>query len=151
MQSTVSSNYITRLGWFREVTGGQNLVLSHTSALECLGFFVGYFHENEINAYATEQGPYENISYHIVDSLDDIDVVRRGNLLCTSPSRTFNDILSKYGTPEEFTVNERALVEGLCKYYLANGNSFEGLNVSPRNIPHFERLKDWAIEFYDEN
>lgn len=151
MQSAISSNFLTRRAWFREVVGGQNLILSHTSALACLGLFVGYFHESEIDVYAIERGPYENINYHIVDNFNGIDTVRIGSLLCTSPIQTFNDMLSLYGTPEEVTVDERALVEGLCKYYLANGNSFENLRLLPRNIPYFEGLKDWAIEFYDES
>lgn len=151
MQSVISNNFVTRLAWFREIVGGQDLVLCNTSALECLGLFVGYRHESKIDVYATERGPYENVNYHVVNNFNGIDFVRRDNLLCTSPAQTFNDMLSRYGTPEEIFVDERALVEGLCKYYLSNGNSFEGLYISPRNIPYFENLKEWAIEFYDED
>jgi hypothetical protein len=150
MQHMTSNNFITNVAWFQELLGGQNVILRHTSALECLGLFTGYFHEDRIEVYAMETVPYENISYHIVNTFDGIDTVRINNLLCTSVNRTFNDMLSKYGTPDEVTIDEQSLLEGLSKYYYSNNESFDGLRILPENVPHFERLKEWAIEYYDE-
>ena len=150
MQSVTNNSFLTNFDWFQAVVGGQNVILRHTSALECLGLFVGYFHQKEIDVYAVEQGSYENINYHIVDTFDGIDFVRLGNVLCTSVNQTFNDMLSKYGTPEEVDIDEQSLVEGLSKYYFANNESFDGLHILPENLPYFNQLKEWAVEYYDD-
>ena len=151
MQTVTRNDFLTHRAWFRAVIEGKELVLRHTSALECLGLFVGYLHEKSIDAYAKEEGTHANINYHIVDTFDDIDVVRVGDLLCTSANQTFNDMLSKYGTAEENTIDEQSLLEGLSKYYFSNNESFDDLHISPENVPHFDRLKEWAIEYYDES
>jgi len=151
MQSPTRNNYLTSFAWFQETIGGKDLILRHTSALECLELFAGYFHEKEIDVYAREKGDYENINYCIVDSFDGIEFVRMGNILCTSINQTFNDMLSKYGTLEENMIDEQSLLEGLSKYYFLHNESFENLRILPENNIHFEKLKEWAIEYYDEN
>ena len=151
MQHMTSNNFLTNIAWLQELLDGRNVILRHSSALECLGLFAGYFHESRVEVYAREAVPYENISYHIVNTFDDIDTVRINNLLCTSINRTFNDMLSKYGTPDEVTIDEQSLLEGLSKYYHSNNESFDGLRILPENVSHFERLKEWAIEYYDES
>ena len=150
MQSVTRGSFLTNFEWFQDVVGGENVILRHTSALECLGLFLGYFNQSEIDVYALEQGAYENINYHVVDTFDGIDVVRKGNVMYTSVSQTFNDMLSKYGTPEEIDIDEQSLVEGLSSYYFANNESFAGLHILPENLPYFNQLKEWAVEYYDD-
>ena len=144
------NSFITHRAWFRAVVGEKELVLRHTSALECLSFFAGYLHEKSIDVYAKEVGEHENINYHVVDTFDGIDIVRVGGLLCTTASQTFNDMLSMYGTPDESDVDEQALVQGLSNYYFSNGESFEGLHILPENASQFDSLKEWAVEYYDD-
>ena len=151
VRSLTKNNFLTNIAWFQELLGEGNVILRHTSALECLGLFVGYFHENRIDVYAKEQGSYENINYHVVNTFDNIETVHINNLLCTSVNQTFNDMLSKYGTPEETTIDEQSLLEGLSKYYFSNNESFDGLHILPENLPQFEKLREWAVEYYDES
>ena len=149
MQSLTRNSFLTSFEWFQEVVGGKNLILRHTSALECLELFVGYFHEKVIDVYAREKGEYENINYYVVDTFNGIDIVRIGNLLCTSVNQTFNDMLSKYGTPEENTIDEQSLIEGLSDYYFSHNKSFDGLLIKPEYKERFDILKEWAMEYYD--
>lgn len=151
MQTPTRNNYLTNFAWFQETIGGKELILCHTSALECLELFTGYFHEKEIDVYAREKGDYENINYQIVDSFDGIEFVRMDNILCTSVNQTFNDMLSKYGTIDENTIDEQSLLEGLSKYYFLHNESFENLYILPENKTQFEKLKKWAVEYYDES
>jgi len=151
MEFTANSRFTTNYDWFNFVVGDSELILCYTSALECLGLFMGYFNNDRIEVYAREHGTNNSIVYRILPDFNDIDVVRRGSLLCTSPSQTFNDIFSKYGTPDEATIDEQSLIEGLSKYYFTNGESFDGLNITQENAMHFERLKTWAVEYYDED
>jgi len=151
MQSAIRNEFLTSRAWFRAVIGEKDLVLRHTSALECLELFVGYFQEKLIDVYAKEKGEYENINYHIVDTFDGIDIVKVGSLLCTSENQTFNDMLSKYGTADENTIDEQSLVEALSDYYFSHNRSFYGLQIKPENMERFNILKEWAMEYYNVN
>jgi hypothetical protein len=59
--------YLSHIDWFISVLQGKNVVLSHTSALEALGLFSGYVNESQIDLYALEREPYDNVNYTIVD------------------------------------------------------------------------------------
>ena len=145
MTTATSNEFLTNRAWHRAVIGGKNLILRHTSALEHLEFFLGYMNEKKIDVYARQRGPFENVNYHIVDSFDGIDTVRVGNVLCTSPSQTFNDMLADFDN-----IDEQSLIEGLAGYYYSHGGSFDGLSITPENIDRFNSIKDWAIEYYNE-
>jgi len=126
--------------------GGKDLVLRHTSALECLEMFVGYMNERLIEVYAKEPGEYENIDYHIVDSFDSLDIVQFGDVKCTSFNQTINDMLEDFEN-----IDEKSLAEGLALYYNSHGDSFDGLVIAPHNQAAFESMRDWAIEYYNED
>ena len=145
MVALTSNDFLTVRAWHRAVVGGNEIILRRTSALEHLQLFNGYLHEKRIDVYAKRRGEYENINYCIVDTFEGLDYVAFGNVLCTSVSQTFNDMLSDYDN-----VDELALVEGLSGYYFSNGESFDGLHIKPENADKFNALKDWAAEYYDE-
>ena len=144
MTTATSNEFLTNRAWHRAVVGGENVVLRHRSALEHLELFFGYMREKTIDVYARQPGPYENINYHVVDTFNDIDVVRFGDVLCTSASQTFNDMLADFDNADE-----QALIEGLAGYYYANGESFDGLAIKPENIERFHSIRDWAVEYYN--
>jgi len=121
------------------------MILRRTSALEFLELFGGYMREKKIDVYSTQHGGHENINYHLVDTFDGIDFVRFGNVLCTSVNQTFNDMLSDFDN-----IDEQSLIEGLSRYYYTHNNSFDGLIISPDNAECFNSVKDWAVEYYDE-
>ncbi|GHV44162.1 hypothetical protein FACS189492_0040 [Clostridia bacterium] len=144
MQTNNSGTYTTHLEWFRNVLRGKNVVLSHTSALEGLGLFTGYVNENQIDLYATEREPYNNINYNIVTGFDGIETTIVGGLRCTTVKQTINDMLRDYDR-----IDEQALVQALSDYYYSHGESFDGLEIEPQYLSRFNSLVDWAVEYYD--
>ena len=145
MLSKTSDDFVTTRAWHRAVVGGRELILRRTSALEFLELFNGYIREKHIDVYAKQQGEYDNINYHIVDTFDGIDYVNIGNVLCTTANYTFNEMLEDYDN-----IDEQSLIEGLSKYYYLNNQSFDGITIKPENMEIFNNVKDWAIEYYDE-
>lgn len=143
MTTKTSGDYITNRAWLRDAIGDDELILCGVSALEYLQLFVGYINEKEIDVYSKNKGVYENINYHIVDTFEGIEVVRFGNVLCTSLNQTINDMLSDYDNMDEL-----ALTEAVSNYYHSNGKSFNGLEINPSNIKYFDIVKEAAIEYY---
>jgi hypothetical protein len=137
------SGYASNREWFRSVLRGKDVVLCHTSALECLGQFPGYVNENQIDVYATAREPYDNINWYVVDGFDGLDIVNISGLRCTSLNQTVNDMLRDYDV-----IDEQSLVQALADYYYSNGGSFGGLRIAPQYVDRFNAIKDWAVEFY---
>ena len=146
MVSSTRNNFLTARAWHGAVVGGKELILRRTSALEFLELFNGYVYGKQIDVYAKRRGEYENINYHIVDTFDNIEYTRFGDVLCTSVNQTFNDMLDDFDN-----IDEQALVEGLSGYYFSNGESFDGLVIKPENMEKFDSIKDWAVSYYDES
>ena len=144
MQTSNSGAYMTHISWFRDVLRGKNVVLSHTSALEALELFAGYLNEKQIDLYATEREPYDNINYTIVTGFDGIETTDIGGLRCTTVKQTINDMLRDYDN-----IDEQSLVQALSNYYHRHGESFDGLEIEPQYQHIFDSLKDWAMEYYD--
>jgi hypothetical protein len=138
------SGYTSNREWFKDVLRGKDVVLSHTSALECLGLFPGYVNENQIDVYATAREPYDNINWCIVDGFDGMEIVNIAGLRCTSLNQTVNDMLRDYDR-----IDEQSLAQALADYYFSNGADFNGLNIAPQYADRFNEIKDWAVEFYD--
>jgi len=143
MRIDTRSNYTSNRDWFNNILHGRDVVLCHTSALECLGQFSGYVNESMIDVYATVQEPYENINWNLVDSFDNIEIVNIAGMRCTSFNQTVNDMLRDYDV-----IDEQSLVQALADYYYSNGESFDGLQIAPQHADRFNSIKDWAVEFY---
>ena len=137
-------NYTSYREWFNSVLGGMDVVLCHTSALECLGQFPGYVNESQIDVYAKAREPYENINWYLVDGFDGMEIVNIAGLRCTSLNQTVNDMLRDYDV-----IDEQSLVQALAGFYYRNGESFDGLRIIPEYTDRFNSIKDWAVEYYD--
>lgn len=137
-------DFLSNRAWYRYAVGDTNLIVCRRSALEFLELFVGYTNEAEIEVYALYAGECENVVYHVVPSFDDIDIIRIGDVYCTSVDQTINDLLSDYDN-----VDEQSLVEALSSYYYSHENSFRGLSIRKENQQIFEKLSRWAIEYYE--
>lgn len=142
MRTKKSDEYISNRAWFRDIVGGKNMILRGTSALEFLELFDGYVGEDEIDVYALSIGIYENIHYHLISTLEKIDYVKCGDVLCATFNQTLNDMLSD----EDSDI--QALSEALSNYFYANGESFDGLHIAPKNINRFQILKEYAAGYY---
>lgn len=142
MVTKSSNDYLSCPEWFRSVIT-EDVVLGYKSALEHMGYFQGWIGEDTIDVYAIKKGLYDNISYHIVDDLDDIeyDVVR--GLKCASMSQTVNDMIDAIDE-----IDEQPLIEGLSAYYFEHGESVEGLHIRDRE--KFEAVLKDAKEYYSD-
>ena len=145
MMSLTNRDFLTNWAWHRAVVGGKDMILRRTSALEFLELFGGYIHETGIDVYAKQRGEYDNVNYCLVDNFDGIDFIRQDGVLCTSINQTVNEMLEDYDN-----IDEQSLLEGLSRYYYTHGNSFDGLQIKPKNMERFNAIKDWAIEYYNE-
>jgi len=146
MTTASSGDFLGNKLWLQAVAGGRDWVLCHTSALECLELFIGYLNETRIDVYAKEPSEYENVNYRIVDSFDGLSIVSFRDVRYTSVNQTINDMLSDYNN-----IDEPALVEALATYYYTHKDSFDGLEIHPENQAVFDSIKDWAIEYYNED
>ena len=143
MRVDTRSNYTSNREWFISALRGKDVVLCHTSALECLGQFPGYVNENQIDVYSTKREPYENINCYLVDGFVGMEIVNIAGLRCTSLNQTINDMLRDYDI-----IDEQSLAQALADYYYSNGESFDGLRIAPQNTDRFDDIKDWAVDFY---
>lgn len=143
MENVDRFRYTNNYDYYRDVLDKKNVVLRHTSALECLEMFVGYINDSEIDVYSIEPINNNNINYSIVDNFDDIDIVKIDNIYCTSLNQTINDMLSDTNSDLE------ALLQALSDYYHSNNQSFKGLKINQENKEIFENIKDLAINYYE--
>jgi len=130
----------------RDAVNGEDVILRAVSALDYLRLFVGYLNESEIDVYAKSEGQYENVHYHLVDSFDDIDFISDAGVLCSTFDQAVNDMLSDFDNADE-----KALANALSNYYFANNESFDGLFIKPENMERFEYMKEWAMEYFNED
>lgn len=131
--------------------GDSDVIFCHGSALDLLGLYTAYTFLGRIDVYAKEAGTKPYINYRVMTDFSGIDTVQVGSLTCTSINQTFNDMLSSYDTLEsDLLLDDEALAKGLSNYYHKHGETFEGLSIDPANAGHFEKIKPWAIEFYDK-
>lgn len=144
MVTRQSGDFLTNREWFKNVLD-EDVILCHTSALECLELFNGYMNENNISVYSKKIGKYQNINYIVNDDFDNIEKEKIYGVYCTSIDKTFNDMLENFNYTDE-----QALIIGLSNYYYLNGNSFDGLKILPKNANIFNKIKDDAIEYYTE-
>ena len=108
-----------------------------------LELFNGYVNESKIQVYAQNEGQFDNIEYHIINSFDDIEYLNFDGVLCTTVNQTINDMLSDYDN-----IDELAFLEALSNYYFANNESFDNLKIKPNKLSIFNRIKQIAINYY---
>lgn len=147
MKTRSNENFRTHAEWFRTVLEEditEDVILCRTSALELLGMFNGFIVEEIIDVYALEKGKYENVEYHIVESLDHVQTTTVHGVLCATFEYTVNDMLKDYPQTDLW-----ALTEALCNYYAQHNDSFDGLKISPENAKAFEAIKPDAITYFD--
>jgi predicted transcriptional regulator of viral defense system len=136
-------NYMTNIDWFQNVLKEMDVIISHTSALEVHELFLGWMHETEINVYAKEKGPYENINYTIIDDFTKLETTTIRGLLCTSINQTFNDML------QNGDYDCQSFTEALANYYFSHDESFNGLTINPDYLAIFNKEAQYAKEYYN--
>ena len=73
-----------------------------------------------------------------------ICVIETNGLRFTDLNRTISDALAN-----ESILDMQGITEAVSRYYFSNGESFEGLAVTPEYQEAFERLAQDAKSYYD--
>lgn len=130
----------------------ENVVLSHSSAL-CFLYWKSTAlwieptaDEYRFDVYALEQGKYEDVNYHVVDSFDGIEIETQDNLRFTSFGQAVNDLLHQSADSRIRDDEESMLMMSLACYYILHGNSFDNLNIHQENISEFEKIKTSVLQ-----
>ncbi|MDE5557385.1 MAG: hypothetical protein K2J32_06775 [Ruminococcus sp.] len=103
-------------------------------------------YEYRIDVYALKQGQYDDVSYHVVDSFDDIDIETLGNLHFTSFEQSVNDLLRKSADSGIRDYEESVLMLSLSAYYIQHRNGFGNLNIRQENTAEFEKVKTVVLQ-----
>ena len=142
MENISRVSYRNNYEYYKDISANENIVLRHTSALECLGMFVGYINDSEVDVYSLEPITNDNINCCIVDNFDEIEIIKIDNIYCTSFNQTINDMLSDLNSDLE------ALLQALSNYYYSNNQSFNGLRINKENKEAFKNIREWTIDYY---
>ncbi len=119
-----------------------NIILSHITALELLGFFSGYVNNSTIEYYALNNIEEENTLYHPLRSFNEIGFVFCKGMRCTDINRTFNDILLSYDR-----IDDSVILEALNTYYFKNDESFDKLLLCEKAERILSEYKEDAINY----
>lgn len=71
------------------------------------------------------------------------NIREKNGLLYTDFNRTVSDALAN-----EAILDMQGVTEAISKYYYRNGESFEGISISPEYQEKFDRLAAEAIDYY---
>lgn len=119
---------VTKHDLYREKLSGTPYVLCKESAAEFLNLSNGNF--------GTSISYYENG--------DGVEYFEKMGMKCTTVNQTINDLLA------DEKCDEQILLESLSNYYFEHDESFSELLIKPENTKRFEKLKIWAIEYYND-
>ncbi len=142
MQQKIRDNYRSNRAWLSDNIANKNVILRSVSALEYLQMFSGYHGETDIYVYSMEHNFNPYIKTTIVNSFDEIEYIRFGDVLCSTFDQAINDML------EDEDLDELALSSALGNYYYTHNNSYDGLNIKDSNADAFEHYKSWGIGYY---
>ena len=131
------ANYIGSLSWLRAVRDclGEDVVFALDQALMCQGNFGGRNDEYIVWVYGDESLDRFNGVAVLGRKVSPFCVLEKNGLKFTDLNRTISDALAN-----ESILDMQGITEAVSRYYFANGESFEGLSVTPEYQEAFERL-----------
>ena len=139
-------NYIGSLSWLRAVRDclGEDVVFALDQALMCQGNFGGRNDEYIVWVYGDESLNRFNGVAVLGRKVSPFCVLEKNGLRFTDLNRTISDALAN-----ESILDMQGVTEAVSRYYFSNGESFEGLSVTPEYQEAFERLAQDAKSYYD--
>ena len=112
-------------------------------ALMCQGSFGGRSDEYIVWVYGDDSLAEYNGVVVLANHISRYNVKNRNGLLYTDFNRTLSDAFAN-----EAILDMQGITEAVSRYYYSNGDSFEGLSISPEYQDRFERLAEEAIDYY---
>ena len=139
-------NFIGSLSWLRAVRDciGEDVVFALDQALMCQGNFGGRNDEYIVWVYGDESLNRFNGVAVLGRKVSPFCVLEKNGLRFTDLNRTISDALAN-----ESILDMQGVTEAVSRYYFSNGESFEGLSVTPEYQEAFERLAQDARSYYD--
>ena len=139
-------NYIGALSWLKAVRDivGEDIVFALDQALMCQGSFGGRNDEYIVWAYGDESLDRFNGVAVLGRRVSPLCVLEKNGLRFTDLNRTISDALAN-----ESILDMQGITEAVSRYYFSNGESFEGLSVTPEYQDAFEKLAEEAKDYYD--
>lgn len=139
------SDYIGSLSWLKALREymGETVVFALDQALMCQGNFGGRSDEYIVWVYGDDALAEFNGVVVLGNHISRYNVKNRNGLLYTDFNRTLADAFAN-----EDILDMQGITEAVSRYYYSNGDSFDGLSISPEYQDRFERLAEEAIEYY---
>ena len=140
------SDYVGALSWLKAVRErlGEEVVFALDEALMCQGSFGGRNNEYIVWVYGDESLDRYNGVAVLGRKISPFCVLEKNGLRFTDLNRTISDALAN-----ESILDMQGITEAVSRYYFSNGESFEGLAVTPEYQEAFERLAQDAKSYYD--
>ena len=139
------SDFIGSLSWLKALQErmGASVVFALDQALMCQGSFGGRSDEYIVWVYGDDSLAEYNGVVVLANHISRYNVKNRNGLLYTDFNRTLSDAFAN-----EAILDMQGITEAVSRYYYSNGDSFEGLSISPEYQDRFERLAEEAIDYY---
>jgi len=138
--------YIGALAWLRAVRDciGEDIVFALDEALMCQGNFGGHSDEYLVWVYGNDSVTRFNGVIVLGNAINKLDIKEKQGLRFTDFNRTLTDSLAN-----ESILDMQGITEAVNRYYHKNGDSFEGIHISPEYQNRFDSLAVEAIEYYE--
>lgn len=139
-------DYIGAISWLKAVREclGDSFVFALDEALMCQGYFGGRSDEYIVWGYGDDSASDFNGVVLLGNRISTYDIREKHGLRFTDFNRTITDALAN-----EEILDIQGITEALSRYYFTNGDSFEGIFVSPEYREKFAELAEDAISYYE--
>ncbi len=141
------SDYVGAISWLKAVREklGDSFVFALDEALMCQGNFAGRSDEYVVWGYGDDSASNFNGVVLLGNYVSGYDIKEKYGLYFTDFNRTIIDALAN-----EAILDMQGITEALSKYYFTNGNSFDGIFVSPEYSERFAELAEDAMNYYED-
>ena len=140
------SDYVGAISWLKAVKKciGESVVFALDQALMCQGTFGGRNDEFIIWVYGNDSLKQYNGIVVLGNHISSHDVKNKNGLLYTNFNRTICDAFAN-----ENILDMQGITEAISRYYYSNGDSFEGIFITPEYQERLDELASEAIEYYE--
>lgn len=142
------SDFLGSMAWLKAIkeTLGEEVVFALDEALMCQGNFLGREDEYIVWLYGSDTLARFNGVVILGNEINPLYVENKNGLRFTNFNRTLNDALAN-----ESILDMQGITEALSRIYFMNGESFNGILISPKYEERFSELMKEAKEYYAED
>jgi len=140
------SEFVGATAWLKAVSKciGEPIVFALDEALMCQGNFGGRSDEYLIWIYGNDSAARFNGVVVLGNEISSEYTEKKNGIVFTNFNRTLFDAFSN-----ESILDMQGITEALSKYYYRNGESFDGVFVTPEYQKKFKKLAEEAVNYYE--